>query len=170
MARQQPEPAQVAPDSPPASRKKLFLLVGAGLLALLLSIGAAAYFLLSGEDEAVVEAPVVATGKSTVAIYQSLDPAFVVNYVHNGRQRYMQVNVVLMGRDPQLMGQLSAHLPLIRNELVMLFSSEEFDALFSPEGKETLRERASLAVKALMEKELGNPVIESALFTNIVLQ
>ncbi|WP_150299283.1 flagellar basal body-associated FliL family protein [Pseudomonas profundi] len=170
MARQQPEPAQpVAPDSPSASRKKLFLLVGAGLFALLLSIGAAAFFLFAGEDEAVVETPVVEAGKP-MAIYQSLDPAFVVNYAHKGRQRYMQVNVVLMGRDPQLMTQLGSHLPLIRNELVMLFSSEEFDALFSPEGKEALRERASLAVKSLMEKELGNPVIESALFTNIVLQ
>lgn len=170
MARQQPQPAQaVTPDSAPASRKKLFVLVGAGLFALLLSIGAATFFLLSGEEEAVVEAPAAEAGKP-MAIYQALDPAFVVNYAHKGRQRYMQVNVVLMGRDPQLMGQLGTHLPLIRNELVMLFSSEEFDALFSPEGKEALRERASLAVKALMEKELGNPVIESALFTNIVLQ
>ncbi|QJD58828.1 flagellar basal body-associated protein FliL [Pseudomonas sp. gcc21] len=170
MARQQPEPAQPAtPESPPASRKKLLLLVGAGLFALLLSIGAAAFFLFASEDETVAETPVVEAGKP-MAIYQSLDPAFVVNYVHEGRQRYMQVNVVLMGRDPQLMTQLSSHLPLIRNELVMLFSSEEFDALFSPEGKEALRERASLAVKALMEKELGNPIIESALFTNIVLQ
>ena len=170
MARQQPKPAQpVTPGSPPASRKKLFLLVGAGLFALVLSIGAAVFVLLSGGEQAVGETPVAEAGKP-MAIYQALDPAFVVNYAHNGRQRYMQVNVVLMGRDPKLMGELGAHLPLIRNELVMLFSSEAFDALFSPEGKEALRERASLAVKSLMEKELGNPAIESVLFTNIVLQ
>lgn len=170
MARQQPEPAQpVVTDDPPASRRKLIILVGAGLFALLLSIGAAVFFLLSGDDEADVAAPVAEAGKP-MAIYQPLDPAFVVNYTHDGRRRYMQVSVVLMGRDPKLMSQLGLHLPLIRNELVMLFSSEEFEALFSPEGKEALRERASLAVKALMEKELGNPIIESALFTNIVLQ
>ena len=40
----------------------------------------------------------------------------------------------------------------------------------SPEGKEALREKAGLAVKALMEKEVGDPVIESVLFTNMVLQ
>ncbi|HCL40815.1 MAG TPA: flagellar basal body-associated protein FliL, partial [Pseudomonas sp.] len=29
---------------------------------------------------------------------------------------------------------------------------------------------ASLAVKSLLEKEVGDPVIESVLFTNLVLQ
>lgn len=169
MARQQPKPAQpVTPDNSPARHKKLILLVGAGLAALLLSLSATLFFLLSDDHKATSSS--AGDDVRSMAIYQSLDPAFVVNYARKGRPRYMQVSVVLMGRDPQLMDKLSAHLPLIRNELVMLFSSEEFDALISPEGKEALRERASLAVKSLMEKELGNPVVESVLFTNIVLQ
>lgn len=94
----------------------------------------------------------------------------MVNYTHAGRQRYMQVNVVLMGRDAAGMATLTKHLPLVRNQLVMLFTSEEFDSLFTPDGKETLRQRATLAVQSLLEKEIGNPVVESVLFTNIVLQ
>ncbi|HDZ55822.1 MAG TPA: flagellar basal body-associated protein FliL [Pseudomonas xinjiangensis] len=170
MARQQPQQAEPEEEEQPAttSRKKMFILVGAGLMALLLSLGVVAWVFLSGDEEEVAET--VAEPGQPMAIYQPLNPAFVVNYVHEGRPRYLQVSVVLMGRDQSGMEELTKHMPLIRNQLVMLFSSEDFSTLFSPEGKETLRERASLAVKALMEKELGNPMIETVLFTNFVLQ
>lgn len=169
MAKQQPQKATPPTEGAKPGRKKLFILVGVGLLALLISIGVAAYFLMSGDSEEAVPAAPAAPVKQG-AIYQPLDPAFVVNFSHAGRQRYMQVNVVLMGRDPAGMANLNKHLPLIRNQLVMLFTSEEFETLFSPEGKEALRERSTLAVKSLLEKELGDPVIESVLFTNLVLQ
>ena len=52
----------------------------------------------------------------------------------------------------------------------MLFSSADFDQLMTAEGKEQLREQATLAVQTLMEQELGAPSIESVLFTNLVLQ
>ncbi|MED5492787.1 MAG: flagellar basal body-associated FliL family protein [Pseudomonadota bacterium] len=157
-----------AQEKPAKGRKKLFILIGIGLLALLLSAGGVAFFLLK-EDNAPEETEPAEPVKQ-VALYQPLDPAFVVNYAAGGRQRYMQVSVVLMGRDAEGMAKLNQHLPLIRNQLVMLFGSEEFEALATPEGKEALREKASLAVKSLLEKEVGDPVIESVLFTNLVLQ
>ncbi|MEH6685827.1 MAG: flagellar basal body-associated FliL family protein [Halopseudomonas sabulinigri] len=170
MAKQENnEVTEEVQEKPSNSRKKLFILIGVGLLALLLSAGGVAYFLLSGDDqEEVAEAP--AEPVKQMALYQALEPPFVVNYSDNGRQRYMQVSVVLMGRSAEGMAKLNQHLPLIRNQLVLLFGSEEFAALLSPEGKEALRERAGLAVKALLEKEVGDPVIESVLFTNMVLQ
>ncbi|WP_425056542.1 flagellar basal body-associated FliL family protein [Pseudomonas abyssi] len=157
-----------AQEKPAKGRKKLFILLGIGLLALLLSAGGVAFFLL--KDDETPEETEPAEPVKQVALYQPLDPAFVVNYAAGGRQRYMQVSVVLMGRDAEGMAKLNQHLPLIRNQLVMLFGSEEFEALATPEGKEALREKASLAVKALLEKEVGDPVIESVLFTNLVLQ
>ncbi|KAA0694712.1 flagellar basal body-associated protein FliL [Halopseudomonas laoshanensis] len=161
-------PAAEAAAVPGKSKKKLLILVGVGLLAVLLSAGGVTYMLMSGDEEVAEAEP--AEPARAGALYQPLDPAFVVNYTHEGRKRYLQVNVVLMGRDSEGMASVAAHMPLLRNELVLLFSSEEFQTLFSPEGKEALRERATLAVKALLEKEVGDPVIESVLFTNIVLQ
>lgn len=166
MAKQTP-PEQ----APKKSKGKLFLLVGIGLLALLLSVGGVVYFLLSGEPEQSAEvAAEPAEPVQRPAIYQPLEPAFVVNYTHAGRQRYMQVSVVLMGRDPDKMNQVSQHFPLLRNQLVMLFSSEEFEDLLTAEGKESLRERATLAVQAMLEREMNDPVIEAVLFTNLVMQ
>jgi flagellar protein FliL len=169
MAKQPPNEQPATDEQPKAGRKKLFILLGAGLLALLISAGVVGWLLLSGNDAEPAD-PVAAAPVRQAAIYQPLDPAFVVNYTHGGRQRFMQVSVVLMGRDQAGMSALTRHTPLIRNQLVMLFSSEDFETLYSPEGKEQLRERATLAVQSLLEKEIGNPVVESVLFTNMVLQ
>jgi flagellar protein FliL len=169
MAKQPPQEQPASEETPKPGRKKLFILLGVGLLAVLLSAGVVGWLLLSGDKEDAAEAAPAAPVRQA-AIYHPLEPAFVVNYTHAGRQRYMQVSVVLMGRNAAGMTALTQHTPLIRNQLVMLFSSEEYEALFSPEGKEALRERATLAVQSLLEKEIGNPVIESVLFTNMVLQ
>lgn len=168
MAKQSESVEDDVQEKPAKSRKKLFILIGIGLLALLSSAGGVAFFLLGGEDAPEQEVP--AEPVQQEAIYQPLDPAFVVNYAVSGRQRYMQVSVVLMSRDAAGMAKLNQHLPLIRNQLVMLFGSEDFESLMTPEGKQALRDKATLAVKALLEKEVGNPVIESVLFTNMVLQ
>ena len=169
MARNQAG-AQQAEPQPLAEKgkRKLIVLICVGLLALLLSAAGLTYALLSnGNDGQVASA---AEPARLPALYQPLEPAFTVNYAQGARQRYMQVNVVLMGRDPKAMSATVEHAPLIRNQLVMLFSSADFDQLMTAEGKEQLREQATLAVQTLMEQELGAPSIESVLFTNLVLQ
>ncbi len=160
--------AGVAEAAPPSNKRKQLLLICIGLAALLLSAGGVAYALLANKGDATTAQPQEAV--KLPALYQPLEPAFTVNYAHGGRQRYMQANVVLMGRQPEAMAALADHLPLIRNRLVMLFSSAEFESLMTAEGKEALRTQATLAVQELMEQELGEPVIESVLFTNLVLQ
>lgn len=169
MARNQARAEQPAPQSAQAQNKrKPLVLICVGLLALLLSAAGLTYALLANGNDKTVES--TAEPVRQPALYQPLEPAFTVNYAHGGRQRYMQVNVVLMGRDPKAMAATVEHSPLIRNQLVMLFSSADFDQLMTAEGKEQLREQATLAVQTLMEEELGAPAIESVLFTNLVLQ
>lgn len=173
MARNQSEARTAASGANGDSKGKgkMLLWVGVGLLALLLSAAGLTYALLS---RPVANAPATEVGSAPVAkqpaLYQPLEPAFTVNYAQDGRQRYMQVHVVLMGRDPAAMKTVAEHLPLIRNELVMLFGNADFQSLSTAAGKEALREQATAAVQTLMEQELGQAVIESVLFTNLVLQ
>lgn len=168
MARNQAGAPPPAPQEVSEKKRKPLLLICIGLLALVLSGAGLTYALLSGGDDG--KTPAAAEPVRLPALYQALDPAFTVNYAHGGRQRYMQVNVVLMGRDPKAMAAAAEHSPLIRNQLVMLFSGADFEQLMSAQGKEQLREQATLAVQSLMEQELGAPAIESVLFTNLVLQ
>ena len=158
------------------SKLKLIILIVVGLLlAVGLSVGATLFFIkgdkkteAKGEEQVAVEGE-AKPGKK-VAIYEVLAPAFVVNFNVKGRQRYMQVSVALMGRDKAELDALHEHMPVLRNNLVMLFSSQDFDALSTPVGKEMLRQQATASVQALAQKETGKMAVEQVLFTNIVLQ
>ena len=147
--------------------KLIILIVVAVLLAIGLSVGATWYFMHSPKSEAVPQADV---NVKLPALYEPMAPAFVVNFNANGRQRYMQVSVTLQARDPADLKALMVHLPVIRNNLVMLFSGQSFDSLATPVGQEMLRQKVTASVQEVAQKELGKVVVEQALFTNFVLQ
>lgn len=165
-------------DGKPAgkSKLKLIILIVVGLLlAIGLSVGATLFFLKGDKKEEAKSEEHAATedaGKPVKkqAIYEVLAPAFVVNYNYKGRQRYMQVSVALMGRDKAELDALHEHMPVLRNNLVMLFSGQDFEALSTPVGKEMLRQQTMASVQALAQKETGKMAVEQVLFTNIVLQ
>ncbi|MBO4969063.1 MAG: flagellar basal body-associated protein FliL [Pseudomonas sp.] len=147
--------------------KLIILIVVAVLLAIGLSVGATWYFMHSPKSEAVPQADV---NVKLPALYEPMAPAFVVNFNANGRQRYMQVSVTLQARDPADLKALMVHMPVIRNNLVMLFSGQAFDDLATPVGQEILRQKTTASVQEVAQKELGKVVIDQALFTNFVLQ
>jgi flagellar protein FliL len=165
--------AEPAGEAKPAGKMKLIILiVVAVLLAVGLSVGATIFFLSKG-DAAKPAEPVAAAAAVPVkqpAIYEELVPAFVVNFTHQGRPRYMQVSVALQSRDQAALDALKVHMPVLRNRLVMLFSSQDFDSLLTPVGKDMLRQQATASVQELAEKETGKTVVEQVLFTNLVLQ
>jgi len=156
--------------------KLIIIIVIAVLLAVGLSVGATLFFLGKGDDgadKAKAEAEAAAAPAVPVklpAIYEELAPAFVVNFNHQGRARYMQVSVALMTRDQAALDALKVHMPVLRNRLVMLFSGQDFAALITPVGKEMLRQQATASVQELEQKETGKVSVEQVLFTNLVLQ
>lgn len=151
--------------------KFIIIIVVALLLAIGASVGGTWFFLHKSaaktEDHpAEAAAP---TGK-VPAIYEPMAPAFVVNLDQNGRQRYLQVSITLMTRDKAGLDALKVHMPVIRNNLVMLFSGQSFDALATPIGQEMLRQKATASVQEVAQKEVGKLVVDQLLFTNFVLQ
>ena len=173
-----PKPPAAEGGEPAGGKGKLkliILIVVALLLAIGLSVGAT-WFLLGKDKGAEDEQPAdEETSESAApvkqpALYESIAPAFIANYKHQGRQRYMQVSVALMARDQAELDALKVHMPLIRNRLVMLFSGQDFAALMTPVGKEMLRSQATAVVQEVAQKETGKTVVEQVLFTNIVLQ
>lgn len=104
------------------------------------------------------------------AIYHAFEPAFVVNFKEKGRTRYLQINVQVMTRDEDVIKTLDQHMPLIRNNLLLLFSGKDADTLHSPEGKEKLRQAALEEVQRILEEQTGNPGVEALYFTNFVTQ
>ena len=157
----------------PASKGKLKLIIVAVvalLLAVGLSVGATWFIMHKGESAPDPAVAAAAANAKPVAVFEPLTPAFVVNFNANGRQRYMQVSITMLGRNAADMEALKVHMPVIRNKLVMLFAAIPFESLASPIGQEMLRQKATASIQEVAQKELGKTVIEQLLFTNFVLQ
>lgn len=169
-----------APQSPPdlaakvdkpGRMKPVLVVVAIVLLAMTLSVVATWLLLKDDEDDqAEVQPPAGAESARRPALYEPLTPAFVVNYDHKGRQRYLQVSMALMGRDPEAMNALKHHAPMLRNRLVLLLGRQDFEVLSTSAGKELLRQQVTADVQELAQKEVGAVAVEQVLFTNFVLQ
>lgn len=104
------------------------------------------------------------------AVYLPIDPAFVVNFASQGKARFLQVTVEVMARDPAIVEAVKLHMPAIRNNLVLLFSAQTYDAVSTLEGKEALRDEALEVIQAILEEETGDPGVEAVYFTSFVMQ
>ncbi len=176
MAEQPSAPEELA--APQKNRTKLLIIF---VLAALLAIGlsaAGAWFFLTGDsaEDGGAEPAAVASkneqagqGKQR-AVYELLGQPFVVNFRGAGRERYLQVSMALMGRNEADLKALKAHMPTLRNQLVMLLSGQDFEDLRSPMGVEVLKQKATAEVQELAMREVGNTVVEQVLFTNFVMQ
>ncbi len=118
-------------------------------------------------EETVVEEP---KAEHSQAIYLPLDPAFVVNFEGKGPARFLQINVEVMTRNPDMEEHIKKHMPAIRNNLVFLFGSQTYDNVATLEGKEKLRSAALEEVKKIMDTEVGDSAIEALYFTSFVMQ
>lgn len=186
-------------DEGKQKKKKLMIMIGAGLLLVLMSVGgtvgALKFFSPHAKTDEASASPAPAADLPTperAAIYYALKPNFTVNYDVNGRQRFLQTELTFTYRDPALLPTLELHMPAVRNALVLLLSSQNFDDLQTAEGKENLRIDALETVQEILDQEQLNammrmpkkerekfekehggdeiPNIEQVLFTNFVMQ
>lgn len=104
------------------------------------------------------------------AQYIALEPSFVVNLADPGGNRYLQADVEVVTRDPATMAALHAHLPSVRNRLLLLFGQQEAAQLGQRTGKERLQDVARDEVRALLRAEGAADKIEAVIFTSLVTQ
>lgn len=167
--------------SPASGKKKLIIIILIGVLVLAASVVGTLWMLgvFDSDEEEVVEGEATeemaaeeqaAASKPSPAMYFPIKPAFVVNFSSRGRQRYLQADVTIMTRDPDVFTALQTHLPLVKNRLVMLFSGQVYEELQTDEGKELLRQQSQEALQELLQQELGKGEVEEVLFTNFVMQ
>jgi flagellar FliL protein len=158
--------AEAAVSASPQKSSKTLLWI-----ALILMVGAAGaagtYFLVGrGNASAVQAAPPPAP-----ALFHQLDPSFVVNFEAEQLVRFLQVTIEVMTRDPATLEFVKRHEPVIRNDLLMLLSNQEYQVLATQAGKDDLRSRALEAVRAIAAREGGDPAkLEAIYFTSFVMQ
>jgi flagellar FliL protein len=161
------------------SKKKLIIIGGAVLLVLILG-GAGAWFFLSGDEAAPESAETEASeGESEKsedavekgpAMYHSLTPLFVVNLPQDKSAKMMQIGVDVMVRSPEVLEFIKTNDPMIRHQLLNLFSIQDASKLRERSGKEKLQEEVKSAIQKIVTDQGGPGEIEAVYFTSFVLQ
>ena len=64
---------------------------------------------------------------------------FLVAIKFQGRTRYLQLTVQLVGHDEEFMGKVETDVPAIRNGVSIFFSQQDFSSVSTLEGRESLR-------------------------------
>ena len=151
---------------------KLLLISLVVSLVMSSAVGGAVYFLLQDRPpaNAAEEGPEeVESEPAGPPIYHELEDSFIVN-LSEQPGRFLQVSVELMTRKEEVVNAIDTHKPIIRNNLLILFSSQTLEDISTREGKESLRAAARDEVKAILE-ERGEPdEVEEVFFTSLVVQ
>ena len=166
--------AEAAPAEAPKKKSKL-LLISIVAAVVVVGGGVGAWLFLKPHKEekpAEGEASHAEEAKPKAAPqYYKFDPAFVVNFGGEGNSRFLQVTVEAMSRDPLVVEAIKGNEPAIRNDLVLLFSSQQYDVLMTSEGKDKLREQTLEAIRKTVASEGGKPeTVENVYFTSFVIQ
>jgi flagellar protein FliL len=149
--------------------KKGFMLIVLAAVLVLAGGGGAWFFLMAGNATQPASDAVTTPPLGPVQ-YLDLAPAFIVNFPHQGRQRFLQANISVMSRDAQAIAAVSQHMPVIRHNLINLLSAQMLLVFEDPAGVEILRQLATQEVKQVLVREIGREGIEEVLFTSFVMQ
>ena len=103
-------------------------------------------------------------------IYLPLEPPLVVNFDRQGRVGYLQAGLQLMAREQLVIDAAQANMPMIRNSLLMLLSSQSYEELNSRKGKERLREKTLDEVNSVLDQVGAPGHVEAVYFTAFVMQ
>ncbi|HUN26962.1 MAG TPA: flagellar basal body-associated FliL family protein [Steroidobacteraceae bacterium] len=164
------EPAtDVALADEAGPRKRPWLIIALASLIVLGGAAAGAWYLLGGSHaKGKAPKPAAPTGPP---IYVALDPAFVTNFEADQAVRFLQVNVQVLTHDPATADLIKANDPVVRNNLLLLFSNQKYADIATREGKERLRAQALTAVRGVVSTAGGKADhVEAVYFTSFVMQ
>ena len=126
-------------------------------LLLTLAVGTA-----SAEEEA---APM-----PTGPVYVDLGEPVMVNVYDQGVLHFVSIDVVALVADPTGEIAIQDYMTPIRHDLMMLYSSQEYSALYQADTKRRLLGETLKVMQGILEKETGKPVVEEIFFNAFVIQ
>ncbi|MDO8843567.1 MAG: flagellar basal body-associated FliL family protein [Methylicorpusculum sp.] len=179
------EKAQPIEGEEKKSSKKLIIIIV--ILVLLIGGGAGAYFFLMGdsgaeteesiensdkkaEKEGKADDEVDSAGVKLESLYYDMSKPLIVDFPRGSSIRLIQISVSLMVKGQETLDALKKHDPMIRNNLLMLISSQSGEDLASREGKEKLKEAMKLEVGNVLKKMSGSDRLKEVFFTAFVMQ
>ncbi len=90
---------------------------------------------------------------SKPAVYFLLKPDFVINFENDGKANFLSVTIQLMARDKKPISVIESHMPVLRNNVLLLLSAQKYDEVRTIEGKEKLRKDIFNIAKKIIDDE-----------------
>ena len=109
-------------------------------------------------------------GPPKQSFYFEIKPEIVVNFPGESRPRNMMVSLTLVTYDEMALEALTLHSPVIRNDLLLLFSGLESGPLMTREGKDEMRKKILEIVQKIMLERYEAEAVEDVYFTRFVMQ
>ncbi|HHM04119.1 MAG TPA: flagellar basal body-associated FliL family protein [Gammaproteobacteria bacterium] len=162
-----------APDKGGTGMMKIIIIVVGAIVLVAASVGASLFMMSSMLEKQTAEQPADGEDPETpppAPIYFKLDPAFVVNFMDGDNLRFLQLNIELMTHDPEVPKQIEAYMPVIRNNIVLMLSSQEAATFATMAGKQKLRAEVLANIQKILEEQTGAPGVEEVYFTGFVMQ
>ena len=152
------------------SNKFIFLIVA---VLLVLTTGLAAGFFMMWHKLSALstQANMAVTSENGKAQAAALGPlysldTFIVNLADAGRSRYLRVTMDLELAESADAAKLTERLPQVRDSILMILPSKQFDDIAGMEGKIALRDE----ILAKLNSLFGNDVVTNIFFTEFVVQ
>jgi len=163
-----------AADKADAGKKKgPIVLIIIIVLLVAASIGGTLFFtgaLSGGGAENADESQAEPVEVSQVAIYHHFSEPFTVNFETKAGLRFLQIEMEAMSYSQAAVDSLITHMPVIRNNTILLLSNQNYTDLVSRTGKDALRTQVRETIQKVLIERTGVPGIEEVFFTSFVIQ
>jgi flagellar FliL protein len=93
-----------------------------------------------------------------------------VNFEDKNYVRFLQVGIDIMAESQAGIDAAKKHMPVIRNNIVLLLGDVKYEDISSREGKENLRKRILADIQGILKKRAGDESITDLFFTSFVMQ
>lgn len=167
------EQIEDAEEAEPKSGGKTKLIV-IGVVVVVLGVGG--FFaagpimnMISPTDEVVAEEADQVSDKP--ALFAPLLPPLIVNIRDSiGNPHFMQMTLEVMAREQSVIDEVKNHAAVIRNSLILMYGSSDFDVVQTRDGKEQLLADALSEIQSIVEAETGEVGVEAVYFTSLIIQ
>lgn len=158
--------------------KNILIIAAAQTVLIILTVAGTWFMFLStqpavptpmaeGEEGAEAKVP----DKKAEPIYISIDPSFVLNLQDKSKMRFLQMQLEVMSRNPDVQDLMDKHSTRIRNDLILTFGTLSMDDIRQTEGKTNLQEKSRITInKVLADAEGVKNAVEAVYFTKFVVQ
>lgn len=119
---------------------------------------------------------------SKPAIYFLFEPDFIINFENVGKANFLSVQIEAMAREQDSINIIQTHMPVLRNDILLLLSAQKYEDVRTLKGKNILRKGMLKIINKVINEENNNlkkkdkedfhaiAHIEAIYFTGFIMQ